>query len=189
MLTFNFYTNCTNSNRVGSYGECITEMVQSNLNKDLSISTLLKKHPEFLGELKDITGHSTKKGILEDWALSAASSFFQGKPCIYFRFSGIEYIYLNADDIESLKVGDELTARIAQIEALEEALDENPEWVNAKTPSEQKAALVAFCKSNESTFVEWQIMLSSLFAYATPFAKMVSQIDLTWNQEGIHALN
>jgi len=188
MPSFTFYTNCTQPSNVGSYGECINEMVQSPLNKDLSLSSLLKKHPEFLDELKDITGHSTKKAILDDYALSAASSFFQGKPCIYFRFSGIEYIYLDVDDIESLRVGDELELRNAQISELEEALDDNQEWLNANTPAEQKAALVAFCKANEPVFLKWQIMLSSLFAYSTELGKMVSKIDLAWLEEGLDSI-
>lgn len=187
-MNHTFHTSCTSPCNVGEYGECINEMTQSPFAKDLGLHSLLRKHPALVDELKGITGLTTKKEILADWALSASSSFFQGKPCLFFRYSGIEYIYLDADDIDSMKTDDDLVKRLSVMSNLEEKLDNDQSWVSAKTSATRLAALVNFCKTNEVAFVEQQILLSSLFAYHTPHSSMVKKIDLAWMKGELDAL-
>lgn len=87
-----FVTNC-----VGSTAREITPMVDAA--KDITRRTF-RKHvdtQELLGiELSLGYAHHPKRGLTMagDWSVSYHKSTFKGRPCWFFRWSAIEYVFV-----------------------------------------------------------------------------------------------
>lgn len=172
-----FFTTCTDSYAVGSYGEAITEMTQSSHMEELDNSTFFQTsvHAGFQDYLLDLTG--SKKDFIHDWSISCHRSLFQGVPCFYLRHSGIEHIFVQQSMMTHLRTGDELLERIDHIDALHDAIFEDPAFDTANTDAEVKLALVSFLHQNYSTMSAYRIPMASLFAYATPYADIAAAVD------------
>jgi hypothetical protein len=180
MSKYLFYTDCTNSDAVGPYGECINEMVQSPHCEDIDSHDFLfdiAQQYHFQDGLAQMFGHASLEEMANDFALSCHRSLFQGHPCFYVRFSGIEHIFVDERSLRQLVTGDELQARIAAIEGLDEALDDDDPWDQAATPDELAQALTNFVERHYPTFVQHNILLASLFAYHNPYQDLVRTLD------------
>lgn len=87
-----FHTTCIHSD-----GKSITDM--QGVAKDITYRTLRKHLGDELTGQEKILGYDTgyERGGLRmsnDWAVQFKSSTYQGKPCLYFAHSHIEYIFL-----------------------------------------------------------------------------------------------
>ncbi len=85
-----FYTTC-----VSSTYELISAMVDSE--REVSYSTMLRRCPGLL-ELADQLGYDRRcdQGLTlrNDWHVSYHKSRYDGKPCYYLQWSGIEHIFM-----------------------------------------------------------------------------------------------
>lgn len=180
MATYQFYTDCTNSDAVGSYGECINEMVQSPHCEELDshdfMLNIAQQH-HFQEGLAELFNHTSLTDAADDFALSCYRSRFQGQPCYYVKFSGIEHIFVDERSLRHLVSGDELRDRLSAMDAVGNALDDDDAWNRATTPEAQIQALTDFVEQRYPTFVQHHILLGSLFAYSNPFQEMVRTLD------------
>lgn len=180
MATYQFYTDCTNSDAVGPYGECINEMVQSPHCEELDshdfMLNIAQQH-HFQEGLAELFNHDSLTDAADDFALSCYRSRFQGQPCYYVKFSGIEHIFIDERSLRNLVTGDELHARLAAISGLDEALDYDDPWQDADSHEEITEALTRFVERHYPTFVQHHILLGSLFAYHNKFQPIVRTLD------------
>lgn len=91
MQRFKFITRCVEAN-----GDDITEMTEQS--KDITAATF-KKHCEWV-EIAESLGYHTGNGkpkntlrLENDYAVKFCKSTYQGKPCYYFVWSAIEYVF------------------------------------------------------------------------------------------------
>ncbi len=161
---FGFITTCENSSLVGESGEDITEMMQMPFLKDVTFGVLNK---DFVSEIQEMFGYETKKALKEDWGVSCHSGYFHGSPVFIVRHSGIEHIFDINSENNQLSY-DAAEERRNALEKLEEKLDEDPAYMEAKSGKEVFKALSEFYKENKEEMMKHRIMISSFFAYSTP---------------------
>jgi hypothetical protein len=91
-MSFHFHTTCVNST-----GPAIREMVEQA--RDITYRTMMKHCPGLI-DLAVQLGYERHPAqgltLKNDWHVSYHRSRYQGRPCYYFRWSGIEHIFLEA---------------------------------------------------------------------------------------------
>lgn len=82
-------------NCVGGIGEEINDMKE--VSKSITRQTFLK-YTGNIDEIEEGLGYATgsHKGLhmSKDWHVSYDKSVYQGKPCVFFTWSGIEFIFV-----------------------------------------------------------------------------------------------
>lgn len=180
MVKYVFYTTCVDSDAVGPYGECINEMTQPPHAEDIDTETFAKdiaREHGFAEGLAEMFNHQSIRELVDDFALSCYRSRFQGAPCYYVKHSGIEHIFIPKDQLSSMVTGDDLMARQDVIDRLDDALDKFEPWLSSSTAEQQRAALSDFIQAHYDDFLQSRILLSSLFAYKTPYESIVRELD------------
>src|SRR5690606_37136606 len=107
--------------------------------------------------------------------------YVQGLECLYVRHSAIEYVFISKYMADMVLEGEEAEARRDKISELEYALDHTKSVQKALGRDEIKRALTQFVHENLSAFDSNNILLASLFTYATPcatpYADIVKDVD------------
>ncbi len=127
---------------------------KESLLEDLNINEFAKKIDK-----------DPDSAFIEDPAIDAAVSLYQGIPCFYVRHSGIEHIYLHSSLSSKVIDHDESEKRIDLIDDLEGLLADQLDWLEAKTPLEHKKALINFFSDNKALLIENNIPLQSLVGH------------------------
>lgn len=82
-----FITTC-----VGTCGEDITDMLEGSRN--ITRRTFLKHvDREQLREVERSLGYDNRLRMSQDWHVSYGKGKYQGKPCVFFRWSAIEHVF------------------------------------------------------------------------------------------------
>lgn len=83
--TFTYHTNC-----VSSDGRSITEMVDAA--REITINTF-RRHCQWR-DVAEQLGYDRDFTMSSDWHISYYRSKFRGKRCYFFKWSAIEYVFL-----------------------------------------------------------------------------------------------
>ena len=84
---FTFTTSCVSAN-----GDDINEMKRSA--RDITRRTFLKHvDPESQKNLEAELGYDKNLRMANDWHVSYYKGTYRGKPCVYFVWSAIEYVF------------------------------------------------------------------------------------------------
>lgn len=92
-MRFVFWTDC-----ISSTYEQITEMREQM--EDSSIEEMRENCEEFEEKVREL-GYDEDFTIDNDWHVSYYKSFYDGCPCYFFVWSGIEYIWVDVDCMQS----------------------------------------------------------------------------------------
>lgn len=179
-MSYQFYTTCEDSYAVGEYGEDITEMVESAHRVDIDSDDFINKIAEkynFKSHVLEIMNFENEDEFSSDWNIDCNKSYFQGHECFYVKFSGIEHIFLNQSSFSKVLNGEDAENRRKVIEEIEEVLDSDSDWINAKDTKKQFKALKKFTEENLDKFKQNNILLSSIFSYHNNFKSIIKKID------------
>lgn len=90
---FHFVTNCVGCGD----GRAIRDMVDHDRQRDISRRTFLRHvDPEEMRQIEESLGyvvHGKGLHMASDYHVRYSRSFFRGRPCYYFTWSCIEYIF------------------------------------------------------------------------------------------------
>ena len=100
-MPFHYATCCVESD-----GESITAMVDAA--RDITYRTALKHMTDLLIWARARGYEAREPGVTlrTDWHVSFHKSVYQGKPCYYVQWSGIEYIWLRGPAANSWGYGE-----------------------------------------------------------------------------------
>lgn len=174
-MAHRFVTSC-----IGAVGEDINEMVDLPLKKEISNRHFIEKIAPKLGidkQILEMLDFETKKSFADDWALSCATSYYQGIPCVYVQHSRIEHIFVDSYDFERVLDAEQATARQHKLSELQEAVED---LIADRKPANDKAfyALAAeFEHANREALKEFSIPMSSFAQYRCNHSKAFALFD------------
>ena len=98
---FVYFTNC-----ISAKGEDIRDMIDHPKQKNITRETFLT-HVDYKSEvapMEETMGYSIVNDgglrMANDYMVSYSRSFYKGAPCYYFSWSAIEYIFIDAREID-----------------------------------------------------------------------------------------
>lgn len=150
------------------------------LLKDLSSRNFIEKiatRLEIDKQILDMLGFETKKSFANDYVVSCASSYYQGIPCYFVKWSGIEHVFVDDKDF-CLVLRDGMDKeRQAKISELSDLVDD---LIFDRKPTSDKAyySLAAeFEKAHRETLNEYRIPLSAFAQYRCEHSKAFALFD------------
>jgi len=181
-----FLTDC-----VGSTESRITEMVDLeteisahsfiyNVAKERSIDDDVLERLGYATWGKNC-GRSPKRLFVDDFGISCHRSWYLGYPAYYVRWSAIEHVYVNVNQLKDIQaIANQETERQRRIDALEDAWDALCSAGRLlEVPLVKRAR--KFAEKHREELLEWRIPLQ-LFIYSkqgTPLNRFVTR----WDEE------
>lgn len=185
---FFLLTDCTNSNAVGPYGECITEALNSPHLKEISNARFITHYAKEAGIIDEalaVANCDKIKMFKNDFGVSCYSSLFQSIPCLIVKASGIEYIFIAKEHSHLPFFGEDIAKRYEAAKQLASLLEHDEAYMSIKTKSKRKKYLEVFTAAHIEKLKEYRLTLSVVLNDEKELTPEIVQID---NEAVLHKI-